>query len=85
MNQQPTSGPSAHLAMQFCTVTEPLGLIKRAQPTRRSANLGGLNQGDRVFFMGIVVGEPVNGNSHWGHYKDGALEYYFWMGGTDWG
>ena len=88
MNQLPIKpNPQPQLATLCCTVIASQGLLKRVQPNRQSALINPpLSYGEHVCFIGIVTtGEPVNGNPRWGHYKSGAEEFYFWMGGTDWG
>ena len=80
MDQQSISSPSAHLAMQFCTITTDM-LNIRSEPSTGSSIVAKYPQGTVLNFIEIVEGEMVNGVPYWGHSAQG---HYFWMGGTDW-
>jgi hypothetical protein len=63
-----------------CTVTATPILNARALPNTQSAILHRFAHGTVLTFFEVVIGEPVDGNSNWGHSDQG---YYCWLGGTD--
>jgi hypothetical protein len=68
------------LAPRTCKVTAFDGLNIRAAATSQSTLIASYSTGTTISYIGIVIGENVNGNAHWGRSTQG---HYFWLGGTD--
>ena len=68
------------LTARTCKVTAANGLNIRAAASSHSAIIASYSPGTVLNFIGIVNGENVNGDPHWGRSEQG---HYFWLGGTD--
>ncbi|WP_208605829.1 hypothetical protein [Streptomyces albus] len=59
-------------AQPYGTVISPSGVVKRAQPTTNSANLGALAYQAQVGLKCKVTGQTVDGNNIWYLLRDGS-------------
>ncbi len=68
------------LAPRTCKVTAVDGLNIRAAASSHSTLIARYSSGTVLNYVGVVSGENVGGNAHWGRSEQG---HYFWLGGTD--